>query len=130
VILLDTQVAVWMTIEARRLSGPAVAAIREASREGRGIAIADATLWEIAMISRNGQVRLRRTLSEYLAYLEEAFVVLPITGRIAEISVSFPEKYPKDPTDRLIGATAVAHGLQLVTKDEGIRGSGEVNCVW
>lgn len=129
-ILLDTHVAVWMTTDKRKLSDPAAAAIREASRTAGGVAIAGSTLWEIAMMSMNGQFRMRSTLNEYLRYLETVFVVLPITGAIAELSVSFPASYPRNPTDRLIGATAVAHGLQLVTKDEGIRRSGAVKCIW
>jgi PIN domain nuclease of toxin-antitoxin system len=82
------------------------------------------------MISGRGGFRLPSTLAEYLRYLESVFVVLPITGAIAELSISFSGRYPKNPTDRLIGATAVAHGLRLATKDEGIRASGEVNCIW
>jgi len=130
VILLDTHVAVWMTTDKRQLSDAAAAAIREASRSAGGVAIAGSTLWEIAMMSMNGQFRMRSTLNEYLRYLETVFVVLPITGAIADISVSFPASYPRNPTGRLIGATAMAHGLQLVTRDEGIRRSGEVKCIW
>jgi PIN domain nuclease of toxin-antitoxin system len=130
VILLDTHAAVWMTADKRKLSRTATAAIQAASHEAEGLAIAGSTLWEIAMMSRNGQFRMRKPLSEYLAYLEAIFVVLPITGRIAALSVSFPTSYPANPTDRLIGATAVAHDLPLVTEDDAIRASGEVNCVW
>jgi PIN domain nuclease of toxin-antitoxin system len=82
------------------------------------------------MMSLSGQFRLRSTLTEYLRYIETMFVVLPITGAIAELSVSLPASYPRNPTDRLIGATAVAHGLELVTKDVGIRRSGAVKCIW
>ncbi len=82
------------------------------------------------MLSTNGQFRLRRTLAEYLRYIEALFVVLPITGAVAELSVSFSDKYPRNPMDRLIGATALVYGLSLVTKDEAIRESGEVNCIW
>jgi PIN domain nuclease of toxin-antitoxin system len=130
VILLDTHVVVWMTTDKRQLSDAAAAAIREASRTANGVAIAGSTLWEIAMMSLSGQFRLRSTLTEYLRYIETMFVVLPITGAIAELSVSLPASYPRNPTDRLIGATAVAHGLELVTKDVGIRRSGAVKCIW
>jgi len=44
--------------------------------------------------------------------------------------VSFSQQYPKNPTDRLIGATALAHELPLVTKDSQIHSSGEVRCIW
>ncbi len=82
------------------------------------------------MISAKGGFRLPDTLGAYLRYLESMFVVLPITGAIAERAVQFSEEYPKDPTDRLIGATAVAHELLLVTGDEKIRASSEVRCIW
>jgi PIN domain nuclease of toxin-antitoxin system len=82
------------------------------------------------MITSRGGFKLPGTLGEYLRYLESVFVVLPVTGAIAEASVQFSSRYPKDPTDRLIGATAVVHQIELVTKDEKIRGSGEVRCVW
>ncbi len=129
-ILLDTHVAVWMTMDKSRLSPAAASAIRRAIRGGEGVSIAGSTLWEIAMISGRGGFRLPNSLAEYLRYLESAFVVLPITGAIAELSIAFSAQYPKNPTDRLIGATAVVHGMELVTKDDGIRTSGEVKCIW
>jgi PIN domain nuclease of toxin-antitoxin system len=130
VILLDTHVAVWMTTDKRLLSPAAAAAIREASRAGEGLAIACSTLWEIAMRVSDDEIRLPGTLSEYLHFVESVFVVLPITGSIAERSTLFTGKFPRDPTDRLIGATAHVHGIRLVTKDKQIRGSKQVDCIW
>lgn len=129
-ILLDTHVAVWMTTDKTLLSPAAAAMVRDTSRAGEGVCIASSTLWEIAMITAKGGFRLPGTLGDYLRYLESMFVVLPITGAIAERAVQFSDEYPKDPTDRLIGATAVAHELLLVTRDEKIRASGEVRCIW
>jgi PIN domain nuclease of toxin-antitoxin system len=129
-ILLDTHVAVWMTTDKRLLSPAAAAAIREASRAGEGLAIACSTLWEIAMRSAENRIRLPGTLSEYLHFVESVFIVLPITGAIAERSTLFTGKFPRDPTDRLIGATAHVHGIRLVTKDTQIRGSKQVDCIW
>ena len=129
-ILLDTHVAVWMTTDKRQLSPAAATAIRDESRAGKGVAIASSTLWEIAMMSAKNQVRLPGTLGDYLSYVESVFVVLPITGAIAERSTLFTGRFPGDPTDRLIGATAVVHGIKLVTKDKLIRISKQVDCVW
>jgi PIN domain nuclease of toxin-antitoxin system len=129
-ILLDTHVAVWMTTDKRLLSTVAAAAIRDTSRAGEGLAIASSTLWEIAMKSAENEIRLPGTLAEYLHFVESVFVVLPITGAIAERSTLFTGKFPKDPTDRLIGATAQVHGIRLVTKDKRIRASRQVDCVW
>lgn len=82
------------------------------------------------MMSRKNQVRLPSTLPEYLAYLEKAFRVLPINGLVAARSISFSSAYPRDPTDRMIGATSVVHRVPLVTRDEKIRASKEVDCIW
>jgi PIN domain nuclease of toxin-antitoxin system len=129
-ILLDTHVAVWMTTDKKLLSPAAAAAIRETSRGGDGLAIASSTLWEIAMRSAEKQIQLPGSLTEYLRFVESVFVVLPITGAIAERSTLFTGKFPKDPTDRLIGATAYVHGIRLVTKDKKIRGSKQLDCIW
>jgi PIN domain nuclease of toxin-antitoxin system len=130
VILLDTHVAIWVTTDKRKLSKAAAAAIREASRDGGGVAIAGSSLWEVAMIAAKGGFLLPGTVAEYLRHLETVFVVLLINAVIAERSNLFSSRYPKNPTDRLIGATAIAHGLELVTKDSEIRSSGEVRCIW
>jgi PIN domain nuclease of toxin-antitoxin system len=44
-----------------------------------------------------------------------------ITPAIAATAVSLPSSFPGDPADRLIYATAIEHGLRLVTKDVKLR---------
>ena len=129
-ILLDTHSAVWVSSDRKRLSNAAVTAIRKASREAARIAIASSTLWEISMLSSKGRILLPTPLTAYLRYLERTFIVLPITAAIAERSTLLTSAYPSDPTDRIIGATAVVHGLRLITSDKAILASGEVDCVW
>jgi PIN domain nuclease of toxin-antitoxin system len=48
----------------------------------------------------------------------------------AVLATQFPEDYPKDPVDRLIGATARAEGLAQVTRDERIRSSPLLKTIW
>jgi PIN domain nuclease of toxin-antitoxin system len=40
--------------------------------------------------------------------------------------VQFPKSYPKDPQDRIIGATAIVEGIRLLTHDKMIVKSGLV----
>ena len=82
------------------------------------------------MSSQKGRVRIHGSLSEYLSALERVFDVLPINGAVAARAISFSSTYPRDPADRIIGATALVHGMLLVTADGLIRRSGEVECVW
>jgi PIN domain nuclease of toxin-antitoxin system len=56
--------------------------------------------------------------------------VKDITSTIAALATQFPDSYPADPADRLIGATARAEGLVLVTRDKKIQTSGLVKTVW
>ena len=41
-------------------------------------------------------------------------------AHLAESAAALPSLFPRDPTDRLIYATAVEHGVKLITKDEAI----------
>ena len=56
--------------------------------------------------------------------------MLPITPEIATLATQFPRDYPGDPADRIIGGTARAEGLTLITHDERIRRSPLIRTVW
>jgi PIN domain nuclease of toxin-antitoxin system len=128
-ILLDTQAVAWLALAPEKLSTAAEAAITSASKKG-GIAIADKTLWELAMMWSRKKMVLDTPLSELLLSVEQHCVVLPLTAAIAERSVQFGNTFPSDPADQIIAATALVHGLHLVTADKAIRKSGEVHCIW
>jgi len=70
---------------------------------------------------------------DVLTWLEAAItrtrvVVLSLTPQIAVAATSIP--HFRDPSDRLIAATAVTHGVPLVTKDERMQRSGVVATIW
>lgn len=82
------------------------------------------------MLTTHGKVTIGGSLRDLLLAIEENFSVLPITASIAECSMQFSPRYPQDPADRIIGATALVNGIELVTIDRAIRASGEVPCIW
>ena len=61
---------------------------------------------------------------------ETWFVVLPMSSRACARAMGLPADYPKDPADRIIGATALVEGLPLITADREILRSKVVNTVW
>jgi PIN domain nuclease of toxin-antitoxin system len=130
VILLDTHVVLWLAFDQAKISRKAKTAIEEARRKGEGLAISDITLLEIATLESKGRIALRTTLETFLTEVEERFVILPITGRVCVRAVGLPSRYPSDPADRVIGATALVEGIPLVTADDGIRSSKEMATVW
>jgi PIN domain nuclease of toxin-antitoxin system len=129
VILLDTHVLVWMVAEPKRLSRAALAEIRSAQREG-GIALSAISLWELASLVARGRIRAYGTVDASVRLLIEGTVVKPITPEIAALATQFPDDYPGDPADRLIGATARAEGLSLITRDANIRKSPLLRTIW
>jgi len=129
-ILLDTHVVVWLASDDSRISGPAQAAIHEARKTERGLAVSDFTLFELSMLFRKRRFDLATTPELFLAEIERRFVVLPITANIALQAFELPVGYPKDPADRIIGATALIEDMPLLTADREIRKSRAVPTIW
>jgi PIN domain nuclease of toxin-antitoxin system len=130
VILVDTHVVLWLAFDQTQLSNRARAAIDEARKSGDGLAISDITLFELTTLSRKGRVSLDISLESFLGEVEARFVVLPISSRVCVQALGLPAAYPKDPADRIIGATALAVGLSLLTADREIRRSRALPTIW
>ena len=129
-ILVDTHVVVWLAFDQNQLSKKARAAIDDARKKGEGLAISDITLLELATLASKGRIRLDISLESFLQEVEVRFVVLPISGRACARAMGLPTAYPKDPADRIIGATALVEGLSLITADHGIHRSKVVQTIW
>ncbi|HKV25132.1 MAG TPA: type II toxin-antitoxin system VapC family toxin [Candidatus Acidoferrum sp.] len=128
-ILLDTHVLIWMTNDPLKLSKKAENAIRAAA-SGGGLAISAMTLWELAYLAARGRVNPSGTIEAFVRKITSRVAIQPITPEIAVIASQFPASYPADPTDKLIGATALVEGMALVTADKKILQSGQVRTIW
>jgi PIN domain nuclease of toxin-antitoxin system len=86
------------------------------------------TLWELAMLGQRGRIEVTGPMDMWLTELERdpGVAVMPITSRIAFEAVHLSSGFPADPVDRIIAATALCHGLTLLTADRRIRDAGEV----
>ena len=120
----------WFQSQAR-LSRRAAAAIRKAQLQG-GLAISSITILELASLFARGRLRGIGTLETSIrSVLERSGVVVrEISPEIAALAVQFPDSFTKDPADRLIGATARAEGIALLTRDERIRESPLLKTIW
>jgi PIN domain nuclease of toxin-antitoxin system len=129
VILLDTHVLIWLASEPGMLSKKAAAAIRKASHQG-GIAISAITLWELAWLATHGRIVIGGTAEAFVDRITSRTAILPITPKVAVLANQLPPTYPGDPCDRLIGATAIAEGIALITKDNQIRNCRQIQTIW
>lgn len=130
-ILLDTHVLVWAAIEPKRLSRAATSALRRA-RAGDGIAIAAISLWELTSLFSRRRIESYGTVESSSRQVLDAVgvAVKDLTLEIAVLATQFRESYPRDPADRLIGATALCEEIALVTHDEHIRKSPLLKTIW
>jgi len=128
-ILLDTHALIWAAREPAKLSRPAADAIRTAGRNG-GLAISAVTLWELAWLATHGRLNFTGTVDDFIAKFSSRTAIRPITPRIAVLANQLPATYSRDPSDRLIGATALAEGIALITRDRTIRDCKQIKTIW
>jgi PIN domain nuclease of toxin-antitoxin system len=130
VILVDTHIVVWLAFDQDQISRKARTTIDNARKNADGLAISDITLLELATLASKGRIRLDISIESFLQEVESRFVILPINGRACARAMGLPASYPKDPADRIIGATALVEGLFLLTADREIRRSRAVQTIW
>jgi PIN domain nuclease of toxin-antitoxin system len=131
VILLDTHALIMLALKPEGLSKAATRAIARAEA-GDGIAIASITLWEIALLIDAGRVVVHGSTEAFLRLLLQRprLSVLDLSPEIAALAFQFPPDFPNDPADRIIAATARAHGVPLVTKDQRLQNSPLLQTIW
>jgi PIN domain nuclease of toxin-antitoxin system len=115
--------------DSKKLSRSAASSLRRARATG-GIAISAITIWEIASLLARGRVRAFGTLEASIQMFLDGIAVRPVTPEICALGAQFPADYSHDPADRIIGGTARAEGLTLITHDEQIRKSPLIRTVW
>ena len=131
--LLDTHVLLWWLSGGTRLSPAAAAAIASADR----VLVSPISCWEIGMLARAGRIRLDRPIASWIArvFEDRRSAIAQLTPEAAGWAGALDDpRFPGDPADRLIYATALEHRVPLVTKDERLRDyaaiAGEVAVVW
>ena len=128
-ILLDTHVLIWLASEPAKLSKKASGAIRRAT-QGAGIAISAITLWELAWLATHDRLEIPGTVEAFVERISSRTAIRPVTVKVAVLANQFPVDYSGDPCGRLIGATALAEGIALVTKDTRIRACMQFKTIW
>lgn len=128
-ILLDTHILAWSATDQDRLSRAAKVAIAKARGQG-GLGIASITLWELALAFFRGRLQTTGSVQAAVEGFSSGVALHELTPEIVSIAAQLPEPYPRDPADRLIGATARALGIPLVTADASIIASRAVETIW
>lgn len=118
-LLLDTHVLLW----ALSTPGKLPARFRR-ELDVSQVFVSAASIWEIAI--KAGLGKLEADPLEVLEAVEPSgFELLSVTGAHAARVARLPPLH-RDPFDRLLVAQALSEPLVLVTRDEALRGYGEL----
>lgn len=82
--------------------------------------IAAISWYELAWLAERERIIIDIPIRSWLEDLGAHLRTVGITPAIANSAASLPRSFPRDPTDRIIYATAIEHGVKLVTKDQAI----------
>jgi PIN domain nuclease of toxin-antitoxin system len=115
-VLLDTHVVHWWSAEPDRISRPARRALDSADE----LLVAAVSWYELAWLARNGRIALNVPVRSWLEDLGAQVRTVNPSPAIADTAVALPASFPGDPADRQIYASAIEHGVKLVTKDQAI----------
>lgn len=115
-VLLDTHALYWHVVDPDRLGRAASVAIDSAN----DLAVAAITWYELAWLVERGRLSGSIPLIGWLHALSAHARTVPLTPAVAGTAAALPASFPSDPADRLIVATAIEHGWQLVSKDGAI----------
>lgn len=120
-LLLDTHI--WV----RYINGdpalkPAGVAIIEAARKSGEAFVSVISIWETALLVKKRRLNLPVTVHRWVeeALLLPGVRLLPFTPDIAIESVQLSDSLNKDPSDRILVATARIEGLRLMSRDKDI----------
>ncbi|MBU3666634.1 MAG: type II toxin-antitoxin system VapC family toxin [Chthoniobacterales bacterium] len=124
-VLLDSHVWIWWLTGQKDLPARKRQLLDRLAQEGAPPFLAAISLWEAQMLYRKGRLRLEMDFPLWLSQASDPSVVhvLPLDTSVVLALDKLPERFHGDPADRIIVATAKAHGLELVTEDRSIRKS-------
>jgi PIN domain nuclease of toxin-antitoxin system len=122
--LLDTHIWLWWLTGAEALPVAQRNALDKLARRDRP-ALSAISLWEAQLLVSKGRLVPNEPFAPWIRRMTAADVVelIPMDVEVILALHSLPASFHGDPADRLIVATARAHGLVLATQDKAIRRS-------
>ncbi|MFM8379136.1 MAG: type II toxin-antitoxin system VapC family toxin [Planctomycetia bacterium] len=127
-LLLDTHALVWLASDQTHLTDLGKTLVQRAS--GRLFLSAISSL-EIALLVKRNRLELPLPPQQFVAdsIRQHGITEIPVDSTIAMAAAALPDIH-SDPFDRILAATALLHGLQLLSKDSVLRQYPGVTVAW
>jgi PIN domain nuclease of toxin-antitoxin system len=127
-IILDTHAWIWWNAESPLLSAKAKEEIEKADQIG----ICSISIWELSMLIAKGRIGLKQDLNDWVNYSLNVpkMQLIYMKPAIAIKANNLPGVLHGDPADRIIAATTIIQGSQLVTKDKQLLKYPHLDTIW
>ncbi len=122
-ILLDTHIWVrWL------ISDKIDSELTDLIENSEQVCISSISCWEVVYLAKRGRMELPIHAEKWIdvGLSETHMTCLPIDQQIAVLAANLPDHH-RDPADRIIIATAITHGAQLISFDEQFREYDELH---
>src|SRR5262245_9250139 len=129
-LLLDTCAAIWLVAGAK-VTATAEDALDKANDRGEAVYVSPITGWEVGLLARKGRFAspfAPRVWFEKLIAIEGVQLTELLPSTLIDSSF-LPGLPPRDPSDRIIIATARDQGLTVMTRDRPILEYGQAGHV-
>lgn len=120
-LLFDTCAAMWV-VESKPMKALALAALDEVWQKGEAVFVSPITGWEVGLLAMKGRFRSQYSPQRWL----DVLLALPQI-RVSEMppqmllqSCFLPGFPPREPSDRIIAATAREYGFTVMTRDKAL----------
>lgn len=122
-ILLDTYI--WVRWLISDNIGSKLAALIENSEE---VCVSQISCWEVVYLAKRGRMELPIPAEKWIevGLSETQTTCLPIDQQIAVLAANLTDHH-RDPADRIIIATAITYGAQLMSFDKQFREYDELH---
>ena len=124
-LVLDTHIWLWWLLGQGELSARERDKLDALAAAGTPPGLSAISLWEAQMLAAKGWLEIDTQLTHWLptAAAQESVILLPMDVGVILAVDRLPAAFHGDSADRIIVATARAHGLPLATRDANIRRS-------
>jgi len=124
-LLLDTHIWLWSLLEPNRLKKRVAIELEKPSNE---LWLSPISIWEMLILVEKGRILLDRHPEEWVrnVFRKVPFKEAPLNHEVAIKSRALDLSH-NDPADRFLAATACVYDLILVTADERMVHSTDIN---
>lgn len=130
-LLLDTHVWLWLVEGVRREISAACESLIESHRGKGTLLVSAVSVREVALLVARGRLRLSMPGHAWTrqAMGPQGIRPLPLDAASAALSAALPAGIHRDPADQMLVASALVHGLTLVTRDRALLDYGRAGHV-